>query len=1063
MKILTFTPRIFCLILFLSLCFLPDRSTSQCTEQFIGYEITADNIRPLPFCDIITFEVTVVNLCPNDGLTDVIAIIGVPNNVTPYGSNPDFPFDFGSEFWTTDFELGPAETKILHFQMQVTECPPTGGTPVFSIFSSVTDSEGRFGGDNRTILPEVCREANGSLQILIAQGVVPNQSEACDNFFHKFYHVENQLIVDVSGTYCITKFDPNIEEGAILLDPGASIVIKSGAHLYLSGIDIFGCQEMWESIIVEANGELTLDGCNIQDGINAIKALDGSKLYIRDCNFTNNLTGIQVPINGGVQQTVTFNHFINNHFKGVGLLKPPYGDQIPIAGISVSDLSMLSVDYFEAANTAFNFSFENMWFGITAFRSNINVDRAIFKDILIDPATGKGGFGIKSIGAPNICQVNGYGKDALSKVMFDNCTVGILSNRNFLDLYDIRMKQVNTGISVSNSEFNINLIRNNRIEASEVGIDLFGQAPLFVGLIEGNWLEINHPDSPAFSFGIRLNGAPFVPGFNKWTIENNFIYLQRARHGISLTGGANTDVRNNTLFMQDPTIEIYNGISILGSPNTTVECNNINGNVVGANYKAAIGIINSGSAQSFIGCNNTNNTNVGINFWDMCLGTEVYGNTIGTHQTGLLLGLFPNNGNAFIGEQDLLGNQWPGHNATDDFPGDELEGARHLGTDFVIGQSEFIVDATPLSSQRQYMPSVETPFSNNNDWFSQENGSNYACNLFPCNGYSGLVGGGDDKLSEHIATNQLATDGFDIPLCYTGARQLYAQLDADLGQITVGSIFETFMNTESTTTVGQFHEVQSNTEDSYTLQAGDAANLLQYKADIENTIYEIQERDSLIAGSNDPVQIAVWETEKDSLLNLLSTQTTNWYSLHHQIKNNKANAIAQVAGTISSIVTTTLHETNEQSLNNIYLSTYAIDILPDSIQLLALEAIANQCPLEGGIAVYRARALVQGTGYDDVTLCDRGGGRNEKQGEVQSKLFALYPNPSDGQINLQLPIGTVESVLIHNSIGMLVGEWNGIDFPPYWTISNLNLNEGMYYCTVTTIHTKQTQSFVIIK
>ena len=208
-------------------------------------------------------------------------------------------------------------------------------------------------------------------------------------------------------------------------------------------------------------------------------------------------------------------------------------------------------------------------------------------------------------------------------------------------------------------------------------------------------------------------------------------------------------------------------------------------------------------------------------------------------------------------------------------------------------------------------------------------------------------------------------------------------------------------------------------------------------------------------------QIATWKNEKSTLLDSLTNQTTNANNQFDQLLNNIQAEAASVATTNTGISTTHLHETNEQTLNDIYLSSFAIDVQPDSLQMLALEAIADQCPLEGGTPVYRARALVQGSGYDDYALCDRVI-RVDKKKDSAIESFNLFPNPTTGQLNLQLP-SNVTSITILNTLGIQIHHWSNRDFPQNWTIQNLNLSDGLYYCVVETSSGKQTQSFVIIK
>jgi hypothetical protein len=93
--------------------------------------------------------------------------------------------------------------------------------------------------------------------------------------------------------------------------------------------------------------------------------------------------------------------------------------------------------------------------------------------------------------------------------------------------------------------------------------------------------------------------------------------------------------------------------------------------------------------------------------------------------------------------------------------------------------------------------------------------------------------------------------------------------------------------------------------------------------------------------------------------------------------------------------------------------------------LTTLEAIAEQCPLEGGDAVYEARAIVSyftGQDYDDGLLC-ASGERDQRRtgGDTQLKTEErIYPNPTTGEVFFS--VAGEARVQIFNNIGQLQRE-----------------------------------------
>jgi hypothetical protein len=157
----------------------------------------------------------------------------------------------------------------------------------------------------------------------------------------------------------------------------------------------------------------------------------------------------------------------------------------------------------------------------------------------------------------------------------------------------------------------------------------------------------------------------------------------------------------------------------------------------------------------------------------------------------------------------------------------------------------------------------------------------------------------------------------------------------------------------------------------------------------------------------------------------------------------------------NSISTIHIYESNEQSVNDIYLNTIAKGLPEfDEIQQNTLEQLANQCPLTGGTAVFRARsilALVSDVIYDDEVLCQSGQqGAMKPTSNYTYSEFTLYPNPAQNSVTARLPRVLTQKgyLFLYNSIGEEVLQ---IIIPPE-TISikiNIeNLPNGVYIGSV---------------
>jgi hypothetical protein len=100
----------------------------------------------------------------------------------------------------------------------------------------------------------------------------------------------------------------------------------------------------------------------------------------------------------------------------------------------------------------------------------------------------------------------------------------------------------------------------------------------------------------------------------------------------------------------------------------------------------------------------------------------------------------------------------------------------------------------------------------------------------------------------------------------------------------------------------------------------------------------------------------------------------------------------------------------------------------ESNTMASLIAIAEQCPLEGGDAVYEARAIVShftGQGFNDREQCaDNQRQQQPEYPKINPEInsVTVYPNPTTGQLYWS---GTGEqsvTIRVFNSLGQLVAE-----------------------------------------
>ncbi len=150
-------------------------------------------------------------------------------------------------------------------------------------------------------------------------------------------------------------------------------------------------------------------------------------------------------------------------------------------------------------------------------------------------------------------------------------------------------------------------------------------------------------------------------------------------------------------------------------------------------------------------------------------------------------------------------------------------------------------------------------------------------------------------------------------------------------------------------------------------------------------------------------------------------------------------------------------EQNYKDLDNIYISLMN-GVSSDSMQLQTLEGIANQCPQQGGLAVYRARVLLNVL-YDDVRYWEDNCASSARTGNpeqtenivIANESITLYPNPNDGNMTLSynLPDEQQGQFVIYDVIGNTVAKTTLENGLHQKQIDLSQLASGIYYYQVT--------------
>lgn len=141
--------------------------------------------------------------------------------------------------------------------------------------------------------------------------------------------------------------------------------------------------------------------------------------------------------------------------------------------------------------------------------------------------------------------------------------------------------------------------------------------------------------------------------------------------------------------------------------------------------------------------------------------------------------------------------------------------------------------------------------------------------------------------------------------------------------------------------------------------------------------------------------------------NFNAENQTSGIGLMKEVEDQAAQGdLANAAGTNAAIVPTTMTETNQQLLNDILLSTLMVgnyDLTQE--QLDVLWNIAEQCPDEGGVAVWEAQSTLNWVLHDAIDFADSCAPSSARMlhpdhFSANGSAGTVYPNPTAGIVTV---------------------------------------------------------------
>ncbi|MBK6700200.1 MAG: T9SS type A sorting domain-containing protein [Saprospiraceae bacterium] len=261
----------------------------------------------------------------------------------------------------------------------------------------------------------------------------------------------------------------------------------------------------------------------------------------------------------------------------------------------------------------------------------------------------------------------------------------------------------------------------------------------------------------------------------------------------------------------------------------------------------------------------------------------------------------------------------------------------------------------------------------------------------------------------------------------------------------------TFKSVHQNSNLGKLAHVSNDINSIFQLPLSIKQSLTNLLNAINDEILAIKNIDVMweVEGSD----LDYWTTQRE-IHRLLLVQAWVDYSAilttHHL---NIIAAVPSIQASLNAISPTNVMETNDVYVTNLSLSRLVDpNMTLSAAQLAILENIANQCPLDGGDAVSRARAILHSIDPDyfnaGVNCSGIPGLRSNSNHENINKI-QIVPNPNNGNFKFQTDNQTKIhkfTLAIYNVNGTQINTFHSLELN---SIVNLDLKAGLYIIKIT--------------
>lgn len=835
------------------------------------------------------------------------------------------------------------------------------------------------------------------------------------------------------------------------MNSGAQIIVKNYSLLGSYSTSYKSCtNQMWQGILFEDYGWTIFRNSTISDALFALHTNENSlqtSMIVQKSIFRNNFIGIYNPRESGGLDIKSV--FVGNRFVGSEPLKipPPSSNEVPLyengsfayAGI-VTYEDPLFIGRPNASISEWNF-FENLYCGISGFDNVMSIQASFFKDIpglayanqfnSVNITYGiAGNTGVSEIFTNSgsailpLLSVKGFGKTDANPASFSNVQLAVFCYGADCFVSQNRMVSVLNGISCidvkARREPGGILIQNNKITHKSTGISIANCSSSYISVHDNNMHGTVDAVVPSSQFYFINNTSSDIH------IHDNYLYPTNQTNGMHLAFSSAIEVSNNHLHWQSQGANGRSSYRFDNSP-SIISCNDAS-NLGYENTQTNAFRLNN-SENSILDCNIANYHYIG--FWVLAnnMDADLLTNSVSNCTYGWYYG-----STGYSGPQENKGNTYSQNFNV---------GAQHNGSDVYILRSQYLV--RPLGNNdhphgSQY--NIYTPNSNAL-WFETNPG------IIPpvCTMNCGTNMFADPHNNDDVINWPDGPDWFNEGSRWESKAYLVRRILEKPTLLSEYPALDTFFTQSADSSYLKLATIEFSIFHLFDPDSNQQMTLEQFSQLRLNVLAQIDSIHVLI-NDEDSTTLLILLQSRDSLVEVLDSACLILDAVIHDIHLDALQNADSIFTINNDLNFNRTYESNALVVNRIVLRNLIEQTDYSAEEKDSLQAIADQCAYSGGVAVYRARAIMNPFSFqdqDDELICFPPSPiLSDLNKTTKTNVFRVYPNPADQSVTLHAAEGlNIIEVALINEQGKVLMKFSGKTIPH--SIDIKGIQNGLYY------------------